>query len=252
MVKTIGRWHLALLLPTIAVVGCTAILGLGDPTVDTNGGSSSGSGSPTGNPGSSGTNAATGASGSAAPAGGTAGAGMTDGAGGAAGSGSTTSGAAGNGASGSTGAGGSRGSAGSGGGSDGGVDLTRFVGSWKTTTGTTALTGCSDGNTYPPQTSISLTIVVTRGTSSDLVLTDASGCSLKANVIQNSATIVIGQVCMSRSNNITDTNTFAQGSGFLLEGNGTTAELVLQGSDTGTDGTNTLTCKFENYFPLSK
>jgi hypothetical protein len=249
MVKTIERWHLALLLPTIAVVGCTAILGLGDPTVDSNGGSSTGSGSPTGNPGSSG---AIGASGSAAPAGGTSGASMTAGAGGAGGSSSTTGGAAGNGASGSTGAAGSRGSAGSGGGSDAGVDLTRFLGVWKTTTGTTALTNCSDGLTYPPQTAISVTIVVTRGTSSDLVLTDASGCSLKANVIQNSATIVSGQVCMSKSNNITDTNTFAQGSGFLLEANGTTAELVLQGSDTATNGTDTLACKFENYFPLSK
>jgi hypothetical protein len=239
MVKTIERCRVAFLLPTLAVVGCTAILGLGDPTVDADAGSTSGSGGATGNPGSGGVNAAAGASGSAAP-GGSSGGNVRAGAGGAAGSG----------ASGSAGTAGSQGAAG--GVVDAGVDVSRFLGTWRTSTGTTALSGCSNGLTYPPKNGVTVIIVVARGTSSDLLMTDPNGCSLKANVTGSNAVVVSGQVCTNTSAGTTETDTFLTGSTFFVAANGTAAEMALQGNGVITDGTNTLTCKFQNYFPLSK
>lgn len=82
--------------------------------------------------------------------------------------------------------------------SGGTADLTPFLGSWQLVNGTESLSACSDGtsDTTAPE-STSLRLEVTRGTTSDLVATyvGGSGCSFNANVAGSVAVAPIPQTC---------------------------------------------------------
>jgi hypothetical protein len=129
------------------------------------------------------------------------------------------------------------------------ADVSRFLGSWRTTTGTTTLSACSDGVTRPPNTMVSLPVIVTQGTTSDLVVDDTYGCATKATVTGNTATILAGQTCTETATGATLTYTTSQCT-FFVHADGTQADATLLG--TVTAPASSLTCMFRYDLPLTK
>lgn len=122
-----------------------------------------------------------------------------------------------------------------------------FLGSWQTTTGTTTLT-C---NGTPQQLSDQGGLVITRGTSSDLLVTSAS-CTLAATIQGNVARLAAGQTCTERSATETDVFVYDNGT-FTLDAAGATATVAAAGTVTVTLGTSApVSCSFTQADPYTK
>ena len=109
-----------------------------------------------------------------------------------------------------------------------GADVSSFVGTWSTSTGVLALRCETTPNPYSTTQPVTASLVVTKGTSSDLVFT-TSTCAILANVAGDTATILPGQSCSTTSANETDTYNYTSGT-FVVAAGGATAVLKVAAS----------------------
>ncbi len=126
-------------------------------------------------------------------------------------------------------------------GGDKGEDLGRFVGTWSTTSGTYTY-NCPG---YPLDTyTLTGNIRWNTGVSSDLVLTDASGCALAADVRGSTASGEPGKSCTSPDGvGGLQTVTFASYT-FVISPDGRTATENASGNVTDVAGGLSIACSF--------
>ena len=74
-----------------------------------------------------------------------------------------------------------------------------FVGLWSYTSGTGQLTCTTSRGSQTQALSSNGNVSFVRGTDSDLVVVDGSGCNIKFNVTANQASVVPGQTCTRTS-----------------------------------------------------
>ncbi|MBX3259547.1 MAG: hypothetical protein KIS78_03100 [Labilithrix sp.] len=133
----------------------------------------------------------------------------------------------------------------------GGPDaIERFLGTWSTSKATQTLSDCAAAG---KQTDISITLNVTRGTTSDILATNtlAPSCVLQANVRGDTATLVAEQTCTATFPTGVDTYTYAGTSTFkLVSADGTQAVMELNA--TITNAPSGATCTFQEIAPYEK
>ena len=127
------------------------------------------------------------------------------------------------------------------------ADVSRFVGSWETTTGTITL-NCTG---FEPKTlAVMQTLILTKGTRSALVAS-TPGCDLRSNVVGDTASIEAGQTCVTMTDGETDTFTFTGGA-FVLSPDGKTGNVSLSGTVAAVLPNRTLDCTFTQSVPYTK
>ncbi|MBX3206223.1 MAG: hypothetical protein KF764_14220 [Labilithrix sp.] len=138
-----------------------------------------------------------------------------------------------------------------GGGADTGDDrLAPFLGTWSTSKATQTLSNCQAAGT---QRDITITLNVTRGTTSDILATNtlAPSCVLQANVRGDTATLIADQTCTATFPNAVDTYTYAGTSTFkLVSADG--AQAVMQLDATISNSPSGATCTFQEIAPYAK
>ena len=129
----------------------------------------------------------------------------------------------------------------------GGAEVTAFLGTWQNTMGTIMVT-CNGTSKSLSEMNV---LTITRGTSSDLLITSAS-CALTANVSGDTATLVRHQPCVVAGPAEKDSYDILTGS-FVLGGDGLSGDVTLAGDVTvEAPGKTTLDCTFVQTDPYSK
>lgn len=96
-----------------------------------------------------------------------------------------------------------------------GVDVSRFVGTWATTTGRKSIANCSLAGTASP---ISAVLHLTMGANGTIVVSpnQQTGCMVSLTVAGDVASLVPGQSCMFTDGNETDLYSYVAPTTFTL------------------------------------